>query len=68
MYNRNMQKKFELTPKVFEQIKADYKKALEERRQIIIRQSKEMSQREISRYWDLDPARIYRIIKSQEGE
>lgn len=61
-----MQTKLNLTPKVFDQIEADYKNALAERRRIIIEQSKEMSQREIARYWNLDPARVYRIIQSQE--
>jgi DNA-directed RNA polymerase specialized sigma subunit len=67
MYNVFMPNKFELTPRVFEQIEADYRNALLERRQLIVRRHKEgKTQREIAKYWGLDPARVYRIIKSQQ--
>jgi hypothetical protein len=52
----------EITPNVLEQIHADYQKALEERRKIMIRQSKEWSQREIAKYWRVDVARVNRIL------
>jgi DNA-directed RNA polymerase specialized sigma subunit len=67
MYTAFMAPKFELTPRVFDQIEADYRNALLERRSLIVRRWKEgKTQREIAKYWGLDPARVYRIIKSQK--
>jgi DNA-directed RNA polymerase specialized sigma subunit len=69
MYNGFMPNKFDLTPRVFDQIEADYRNALLERRHIIVRHWKEgKTQREIAKYWGLDPARVYRIIKSQKED
>ena len=59
-----MNTKNEITPNVFEKIEADYKKALSERREIILRQEKEgWKQQEIATYWKLDISRVNRIIK-----
>ena len=59
-----MNTKNEITPNVFEKIEADYKKALSERREIILRQEKEgWKQQEIATYWKLGISRVNRIIK-----
>ena len=61
--------KNEISAKVFEQIEADYKKALDQRRHTIRRmQENGWTQKEIAKYWGLDISRINKILKTMEGE
>jgi DNA-binding MarR family transcriptional regulator len=70
MYNVFMDTdKNEISAKLFEQIEADYKKALEKRRYTIRRMRTEgWTQKEIADYFSLDISRVNRIIKTMEAE
>jgi DNA-binding MarR family transcriptional regulator len=59
--------KNEISAKLFEQIEADYKRALEKRRYTIRRmRADNWTQKEIAEYWSLDVSRVNKIIKTME--
>jgi 2-oxoglutarate dehydrogenase complex, dehydrogenase (E1) component, and related enzymes len=59
----------EISAKVFEQIEADYKKALDRRRYTIRRMREQgWTQKDIADYFSLDISRVNKIIKSMEAE
>jgi DNA-binding MarR family transcriptional regulator len=65
-YNVGMEKD-EISAKLFEQIEADYKRALDKRRATIRRMRQEnWTQKEIAEYWSLDISRVNKIIKGME--
>jgi DNA-binding MarR family transcriptional regulator len=61
--------KDEISAKLFEQIEADYKRALDKRRATIRRMRQEnWTQKEIAEYWSLDISRVNKIIKGMEED
>jgi DNA-binding MarR family transcriptional regulator len=61
--------KDEISAKLFEQIEADYKRALDKRRATIRRMRQEgWTQQEIADYWSLDISRVNKIIKTMEED
>lgn len=65
-YNGGMDKD-EISAKLFEQIEADYKRALDKRRATIRRMRQEnWTQKEIADYWSLDISRVNKILKTMD--
>jgi DNA-binding MarR family transcriptional regulator len=61
--------KNEISAKVFEQIEADYKKALEKRRHTIRRmREQDWTLKDIAEYFSLDTSRVSKIIKTMEDK
>jgi DNA-binding MarR family transcriptional regulator len=61
--------KNEISAKLFEQIEADYKKALDKRLYTIRRMREQgWTQKEIADYFSLDISRVNKIIKTMDNE